>query len=283
MDIGVVQTWLAAIKAWPWTEARSVAELVLYYLTVLAVLGCLLRLGAIGRMLRDFREMRGPLWDLQNTVAQLKELEPEIKSLGKQVTLLSEKVESARVQVAELQVESISNRSDGEDVEELDDTRAPEEAAAAEAPENRNWLLLREYWQRNRKRIEYVIEHIPDGRTKLAFDRLPRTNYTRIINKLQGQDRLTAAAANASRELNAVFNTHRPRNRSIPDEVVGPLRVLDEQLERELVSIEQIRREEEGPEPKPPLGLSNGRATPTRPTGDGARFDNPQRNGHLPA
>lgn len=276
----MVQAWLAAIKAWPWAEARSIAELVLYYLTVLAVIGCLLRLGTIGRMLRDFRDMRGPLWDLQNTVTKLKELEPEIKELGKQVTLLSEKVEIARAQVAELQVESISNRSDSEDVEELDESRAPEDAVAAEAPQNRNWILLREYWQRNRKRIEFVIESIPDGRTKLSYDRLPRTNYTRIINKLQGQDRISAAAANASRELNDLFNKHRPRNRSIPDEVVGPLRVLDEQLDSEIVSIDRIRAEEEAESEAPASPtFERERLQPGGPVPNGR----PHTNGYLPA
>jgi hypothetical protein len=282
MDFGVVQTWLAGIRAWPWAEAKSIAELGLYYLTVLAVIGCLLRLGAIGRMFKDFRDMRGPLWDLQNTVDKLKELEPEIKALGQQVAILGEKVEIARAQVAELQVESISNRLDREEAEEMDDTRTPEDAVAAEDPEIRNWQLLREYWQRNRRRIEFVIETIPDGRTKLAFDRLPRTNYNRIINKLQGQDRITAAAANASRKLNELFNAHRPRNRAIPDEVVGPLRVLDEQLDREIVSIDRIRaaEEEEGTGRRPPTGPANARG---RHRGDPGGQDQPQPNGHLPA
>jgi hypothetical protein len=142
----------------------------------------------------------------------------------------------------------------------LDQSSEPEDAVPAEDIENRNWLLLREYWQRNRKRIEYRIDHIEDGRTKLAYDRLPRTNYTRILNKLQGQKLITAAAANASRELNDLFNRYRPRNRAIPDEVIGPLKVLDAQLERELVSIESVRAAEDGddivPSTHPPSPLS---------------------------
>jgi hypothetical protein len=248
MDFEPIRLWLTEIRNWPWSEVKSVAELVLYYLTVLAVLGCLLRLGAIGRILRDFREARGPLWELKTTVNDLKELEPAIRLLGRQVALVDDKVEAARKQVAELQVESISTRSDsdqGDSSNETDDREAP---VVVEEGENRNWLMLRDYWQRNRRRIEYIIDQIDDGRTKLAYDRLPRTNYKRILNKLQAQGRVTEAAANASRELNSLFNRFRPRNRSIPDEVVESLQVLDEQLERELVPFARVLAAEIGDE-----------------------------------
>src|SRR5262245_24893800 len=112
MDLEAIRLFLGGIRSWPWAEFKSIAELGLYYLTVLAVLGCLLRLGAIGRILRDFREARGPLWELKTTVNDLKELEPAIKMLGNQVSLVDEKIEAARKQVAELQVESISTRFD---------------------------------------------------------------------------------------------------------------------------------------------------------------------------
>jgi hypothetical protein len=259
--------WLGTIRSWPWPEVKSVAELGLYYLTVLAVLGCLLRLGAIGRILRDFRETRGPLWELINTVKNLKDLEPAIRSLGGQVALVDEKVEAARRQVAELQVETISTRSDAEVTDDSDRGDAPyPNAGAVERTENRNWLILREYWQRNRKRIEYVIDLIPDRRSKLAYDRLPRTNYTRILAKLEDQGRITGAAASASRELNTLFNRHRPRNKTIPDEVVGALEVLDSQLERELVAFSKVLAAELGEEPeRPPSPVARPEAGTSRP------------------
>ena len=260
----VVLLWLSAIRSWPWPEVKSVAELILYYLTVLAVLACVLRLGAIGRILRDFRETRGPLYELINTVRNLRDLEPTIRSLSTQVALVDEKVESARMQVAELQVESISTRSDTEVTDDVGDTggdgvdraAVPDGALAVERTENRNWLILRDYWQRNRKRIEYKIDQIPDRRSKLAYDRLPRTNYNRILSKLEGQDRITEAAAKASRDLNALFNRYRPRNRTIPDEVVGALQVLDGQLEKELVPFSKVLAAELGDGP-PPLASSS--------------------------
>lgn len=243
---------LSEIRAWPWSEVKSVAELVLYYLTVLAVLGCLIRLGAIGRIVGDFLKARGPLWELQTTVGRLGELEPAILSLGTQLRDLELKVDAARKQVTELQADSISTRSDAEDTDSIEGEVKPlfarESGLAdeflpppeAEDRENRNWLKLREYWRRNRKRIEFVIDGIKDGRTKLSYDRLPRTNYTRILNKLQGQKIISAAAANASRELNTLFNSYRPRSRQIPDEVVESLAILDDQLDQELVPFEKV-------------------------------------------
>ena len=246
----LVQAWLAAVRSVPWREVGDVAQLVLYYLAVFAVFGCLVRLGTIRAIIRDFREARGPLWDLRNTVSDLKDLEPVIRSLGSQVALIDEKVDAAHKQVAVLQVESVSNRTDAaEDGEQV----APPSLVAAES-EDRNWQMLQDCWRRNTQRIEYVIDQIEDGRTKVAYDRLPRTNYVRIINKLQGQKIVTAAAANASRSLIDLFNSYRPRNRKVPDEVVGSLRVLDEQLDRELIPYSRVLAAEDATdsEPRPP-------------------------------
>jgi hypothetical protein len=219
----------------------------------------LARLGTIRSIIRDFREARGPLWDLRNTVRELKELEPAMQGLGDQV-------DAVRKQVAELQVLSISTRTG-----KLEDERvagAPAEVQTDEA-NDKNWETLRDYWKRNNSRIEYVIDQIADGRTKLAYDRLPRTHYTRIINKLQGQKIISAAAANASRSLHDLFNSYRPRNRDVPDEVVQSLAVLDAQLDKELLpySVVQAAEVAEDDSQVPPTRTppANGRATDTIP------------------
>ena len=251
-------SWLGGAPDWAWVEVKAVAELTIKLLFVLAIFGCLVRLGTIRRIIGDFREARGPLWDLRNTVRELKELEPVIKGL-------SEQVDAVRKQVAELQVLSVSTRT-GEPENDLA-AGAPAVAQPDEA-NDKNWDALREYWRRNNARIEYVIDRIEDGRTKLAYDRLPRTNYTRIINKLQGQKLISAAAANASRELHELFNTYRPRNRDVPDEVVQALAVLDAQLDKELLPYKAVQAAEveEDDAPVHPAQTSpNGRATDTPP------------------
>jgi hypothetical protein len=106
---------LEAFRNWPWHEARSTFELALYFLAVLAILGCLIRLGTIRTIIHDFRRMRGPLWDLRTTVDDLRDLAPVLRAMTDQVALLDEKVEAARKQVAELQVESVSERTEASD------------------------------------------------------------------------------------------------------------------------------------------------------------------------
>jgi hypothetical protein len=82
------------------------------------------------------------------------------------------------------------------------------------------------------------------------------------LAKLEDQGRITAAAATASRELNTLFNRYRPRNRTIPDEVIGSLRVLDSQLEQELLPFSKVLAAELGDEPE--TGSQPSLQTPSR-------------------
>ncbi len=247
-----VLEWANYIRALPWSTIKEALELGLYYLAAIAAIGALLRLKTISQILRDFLQARGPLWELQKTVDQLKELEPSIMNLQAQVALMDERLEAAAKQVTELQAETISSRSDGDDVDPGADVIPTNATPVATVEQDHNWNLLRDYWQRNRRRIEYVIDQIGDGRTRLAYDRLPRTSYVRIIHKLQGQKLITAAAATASKELIDIFNRYRPRNKSIPDEVIGGLVVLDAQLEKELVPYARVVAAEEAEDSAPP-------------------------------
>ncbi len=252
-----IAEWADYIHALPWADIRDGLNLGLYYLAALVAIGALLRLNTIAQVLRDFLQARGPLWALQQTVAQLKELEPSILNLQAQVALMDDRLEAAAKQVTELQAETISSRSDADEGDaDLGDTPVVVTAPRSEEQDH-NWNALRDYWQRNRRRIEYTIEQIGDGRTRLAYDRLPRTSYTRIIHKLQGQKLITAAAANASKELIETFNRYRPRNKSIPDEVIGALAILDAQLEKELVPFAQVVAAEDADEAAPPARTVN--------------------------
>lgn len=267
-----ISVWADYIRALPWVDIRDALNLGLYYLAVLAAIGALLRLKTIAQVLRDFLHARGPLWALQQTVDKLKELEPSILNLRDQVALMDDRLEAAAKQVTELQAETISSRSDAEEVDTEIGASPVLEPVPKPDDQDHNWNHLREYWQRNRKRIEYIIDQIGDGRTRLAYDRLPRTSYSRIIHKLQGQRLITAAAATASKELIDTFNLYRPRNKSIPDEAIGALAVLDAQLEKELVPFAQVVAAEEADEPTPPTRprpVTNGRSVSANwPTDD---------------
>ncbi len=270
MDWGTVSEWLswaaASVNKITWSEVKATAELTLYFLAVFAVIGCLRKLNVIREIIASFNESRGPIWDLRQTINDLKGLEPVIHKLGDQMALLDEKVDAARKQVAELQVESASERTD--EAEEL----AAASTTTGERVQSENWETLRDCWRRNTKRIEYIIDQIPDGRTRLAYDRMPRTGYRSIVNKLQGAKHITPAAANASRELIELFNRYRPKNRKVPDELVGPLKVLDGQLDQELVEYAKVvaadaSESAEPPTQPPPRARGNGtRATTSTQT-----------------
>lgn len=231
--------WLDYFRNLPWDQAKSLFELTVWLLAIFAVFGCLIRLGTIRSIIKDFLEARGPIWDLRNMVNDLKAMEPVIKQLQSEVPLIIDKLETMRLQMEalreqanEFQLESMSTRIEAADEAPAVSFAEPE--AKAIGPDEENWRQLRDYWKRNSKRLEFVISNIDDGRKRGVYDRMPRTNLDRIVNKLQGQKVISAAAANASRSLNEVFNSYRPRNRSVPDEVVGGVRVLDQQLEKEL-------------------------------------------------
>lgn len=230
---------LRSIKDLPWSEIRSVADLTLYYLAVIAALWALVRIKTILQVIVEFNKGRGPLWDLKNTVNDIKDLAPAINKLRDDFVAIADKVDSTNKQLVELQVESIGTRLDVPLEDETEQGDAPPSAAASDGDTD-NWTKLRLYWKRNADRLEFIIESIPDGRTKAAYDRLPRTNLTRIVNKLQGQKLIAASAAKASRDLIDLFNSYRPRNRPVPDEVAQSLEILDGQLDRELVPYAKI-------------------------------------------
>lgn len=232
-----------------WIEVKSDFQLFLYLLTLLAVIGGLLRIKIIAATLRHFLEARGPLWALQNSVSGLQNLEPTLNSLNQKVEFLGktfaafdEKLVAAQKQIAALQVESVSNRTDAFDAEEV--VAEPEfEIGAAqtqEEHEEHNWQALRSYWRQNAERIEFIIDAIPDGRRKAAYDRLPRTGYDRIISRLETDGLISKAASEASLELNKLFNSYRPRNRLVPDEIVAGLAQLSKQLDLELAPYSEI-------------------------------------------
>jgi hypothetical protein len=278
MDWETFHAAIAYVRGLPWTDTKSWLDLILWYGILIAAFLCLARLRTILQVITAFNNGRGPLWDLRSSVNELKDLEPklqcaigQVSSLTDQMADLQDRVEALRVQLSALQVETISQRTG--DVDPVDTPPepatprvaptpgAPDDAAAGE----RNWEQLREYWRRNSRRLEFIIEQISDGRVKGAFDRLPRTNYVRIIHKLQGQGRISAAAAEASKSLITEFNRYRPRNRSIPDEVIEPLSVLDRQLDQELVPIAAIAAAEAAEDAAPAETSVSVIVTPARP------------------
>ena len=245
----------ASIDAW-WDRVRGVLGYFVIFLVVYTVLQTLRKLGTIRDVMVEFNKSRGPIWDLRGMIEDLKKTEPVISNLAQTLTAISKqlievegRVETARQQFIQSQVDMLSERSPEPAETSLTSPEQPAlNGASAEAVE-RNWARLQEVWRKNTRRIEYRIDQIADGRKRRAYDRMPRTNYTKIVDKMETAGQISSAAANASRRLNELFNTYRPINKMVPNSVVGPLDVLDKQLDAELVNYTLIVNGDEPPIP----------------------------------
>lgn len=245
-EVGAVIVWLKA-------NGADLIHQIFWGLVLLAVLGMLKNLGAIHKIVTGIRHARSPIWDLRDTVDQLtklepviqelKSLEPLIRQLGQDVPLLFEKVDASNKKLTELQLDSVATRTE----EETDGDAS--RANGFSNPNDDRWADLQEYWRRNTRRLEYVIDKIPDGRTRLAFDRMSRTNYRAIIDRLEDGGFLTKAPANASRDLIDLFNKYRPRNRKVTAAVIEPLALVDRQLDSGIVLHDRIAEVETPPKP----------------------------------
>ena len=224
-----------------WFFSQDVNQFVagfFWFLVIVSVFWSLWRLKMIREIITQFNNARGPIWDLRGTIAELKELEPVIRQLGDQMSLLDAKVDAARLQVTELQVESVSGRTE---MQRSEPTNASTPFQSDQnQTDDENWEQLRLYWRRNVQRLENVIQSIPDGRTRLAFDRMPRTNYRAIVARLEDGKYISNVAANASRDLIDTFNKYRPRNQRVSNAVLGATFVFDEQLDKALYHIERF-------------------------------------------
>lgn len=225
-----------------WPEIKGVLELAAMILVSSAAIMAMFRLRTIAQVVRDFRHSEGPIETIRNAAERIQDfgrIEPVVKSLSEELKFLGDKIDAAQRQVAEQQRLITSERTEAAPPS---DSAAPQEEDIPAAPSlatsitdiDANWIELREIWYRNTTRIETVISSITDGRRKLKYDRLPRYQYNPIIDSLERDGKLSNAAATASKRLNQVFMSFRPRNRPVPDEILGAMRLLDAQLAQEI-------------------------------------------------
>src|SRR5262249_13794898 len=139
---------------------------------------------------------------------------------------------AAQKQLAALQRYTSSERTGGDDVPPTPPPGLPPSAPLRRRADS-NWEELRKLWYANTGRLEAVIEKIADGRKKLKYDRMPRTNYSRIINALASDELISEPAKDASIKLNNTFMSFK-RSQQIPDDAIGALKVLDRQLDEEI-------------------------------------------------
>jgi hypothetical protein len=231
-----------------WDEGKLSFRIVSFFLLAIALFLAAIRMPMVARIISDFLLARGPIYSLASTITQVSQV---VKELAPTIKLLSDKSDALQVQLAELQRYTSSERTEPGDGTDEPPAGSPGAATPSRpaVEDTRNWESLRALWYANTARIEAVINGISDGRKKLKYDRMPRTNYNRIINALANDGFISDAAKKASIELNKTFARFRPRNQKIPDSAIGALEVLDKQLE---LAIGKPSPDDEDTEPEPP-------------------------------
>jgi hypothetical protein len=220
-----------------WSEAKGGLETLTWALAAFGLVVALGRLSTIARLISDFRESKGSIFELsttitgvRSTVASLGGEVHRLTELAPTVTSTAEKLEDVLKQLADLQRIAVSeNRISGpiEANASLDD-------AAEEDAHEQNWQKLREYWFSNGERLDAVIEAIGNARIRSRFRRMPRTDYPAIINALANEGWISNSARGLSLELHREFLSHRSRRRPVTDSIVGAAATRDRLLAQEL-------------------------------------------------
>jgi hypothetical protein len=212
-----------------WEYGSKAFQALSFFLLAAALFIAIVRVKLVAQVIADFITARGPIYSLQSTIIEVSETVDKLSDIRPTIELLSEKIDAAQKQLTELQRYTSSERGGGNDETNPD---PPRNGVQPAAPSN-NWEELRKLWYANTARLEAVIDKIEDGRKKLKYDRMPRTNYHRIITALADDRLISNAAKEASIKLNTNFMSYK-RSQLIPDNVIGSLRVFDALLDQEL-------------------------------------------------
>jgi hypothetical protein len=237
----------AALMIWSWLHwgalnSGEIVRVISFALLAWALFVAAMKIDTVFNIVSTFNEARSPISELRSSVDGVKGTAREFASnmdalreasaiLNRHAPTLSElneRLAALSDQVIGLQEETISQRT-GEVA--VTPAVAPD-AARGGASDEENWEELRSIWRRNNQRLEFTISEKLHGARQRSYARMPRTDYPSIIDRLKQHNVLSIAAHKASRELHEIFMSYKPRNRAIPDSVIGDMRNLDHQLEQ---------------------------------------------------
>ncbi len=233
-DSPFMHAWLGI-----WAGLTFILQYGAYFLAALALLLAITQIKAISNLISLFIKARGPIYQLAATLSSAEQHAKDLAAQASRLTKLeptiramSEQVEEAVLKIGDLQRQSVSERVDAaEDGASTPISQGP--SASDSAVEDPNWDKLRELWNANGARLDVAIERIPDKRKRTRYSRMDRRNYPAIINGLADEGFITETARRGSLYLHSTFVKYRPRNREIPDQVIGELAVKDSVLEDE--------------------------------------------------
>jgi ABC-type multidrug transport system fused ATPase/permease subunit len=232
------------------TIAKNVLELASLVLIAIAAFVATIRMPMLARIIHDFITARGSIYTLQNTITDANKMVQSVSSLEPMIQMLADKVDDAQVQLGELQRYTSSQRSAPGDADGEGPIVAGSALEQSVIDDARNWEKLRGFYYANTGRVEGIIDKIPDLRKKNRYRKMRKSNYSAIIRALAKDGFIGFAAEKASIDLNNTFKSYQPRNRRIPDKVIGDMEVLDAQLEQ-LIGKPPPEDEEERPPQAP--------------------------------
>lgn len=225
-----------------WDDVKFLIQYGAYLIAAIAFAIAITQIKTVARLIRDFIEARGPIYELGSTITKveaqvsaLSETGDRLSKMEPTIKEIAEKIEGTYAQIASLQRLAVSERTEASPEELPSDAVNGSGMQAAQAPtEDRNWERLRELWNANGERLDEVIESVSDKRRRSRFQRMPRTNYPAIIDALAEARLISEPAREASLKLHSVFMSYKPRNRRIPDAAIAAMEVLDRMLQLEL-------------------------------------------------
>ena len=228
-----------------WGDIKYLIQYGAYLIAAVALLIAVTHIKTVAKLMSDFLDARGAIYQLAATMTsaettahglaeqadQLSKLEPTIRGMA-------EKIEEAMLKIGDLQRQSVSERSDSPAATAATGATGNGTTTQAEATEDeRNWEKLRELWNASGFRLDEAIERIPEKRKRTRYSRMDRRNYPAIINGLADDKVISETARKGSLDLHSTFMSYKPRNRKIPNQVIGELIAKDRMLDEEFAKL----------------------------------------------
>lgn len=228
-----------------WEDFKYLVQYGAYLIAAVALLIAVTHIKTVAKLMSDFLDARGAIYQLaatmtsaEATALKLSEQAVNLSALEPTIKGMSEKIEEAMLRIGDLQRQSVSERSDATSGTGAPGPSVNGAATNAEASEDeRNWEKLRELWNANGVRLDEAIERIPEKRKRTRYSRMSRRDYPAIINGLADDKFISETARKGSLDLHTTFMSFKPRNRKIPNQVIGELMAKDRMLDEEFAKL----------------------------------------------
>jgi hypothetical protein len=221
-----------------YSVGKELFQLSVYFLAAVAAIGVLWRLPKIIELVQAFGQNKGQIWDLRNTVQEMKEFVPDI----------TEKLQALQTQVVAIQRDTADSLIQSQSVE-------------SSSASDDDWESIKKMWTDARDRLEKIIEQA-DGRRARKYEKLARYNYTDVIKNLLADGFIDISIAVDARYMNDEFLLLRNRQRPISQDIKNRFAKRKKRFDDELGRLKPLFHTQS---PSPPQD----REPPAPPKGNG--------------